>query len=150
MSEPQTGTAATHEEGKKFLFVWLAPGISRLNATIFCYAAFATVGLLTFINTGTALVLNVNLGIPVGEQGTISGNLVVATEIAQFMVFGIVGVLADRIGRREVFSIGMFVTGIAYGLYPFAESVAELTVYRVIYAIGLGAAAGMRSLGGRG
>ena len=143
MSEPQTGTAAPDEAGKKFLFVWLAPGISRLNAGIFCYAAFATIGLLTFINTGTALVLNANLGIPVGEQGTISGNLVVATEIAQFMVFGVVGVLADRLGRREVFAIGMFVMGIAYGLYPFAESVAELTVYRVIYAIGLGAAAGM-------
>ena len=66
MSEPQTGTAAAHEAGKKFLFVWLAPGISRLNATIFCYAAFSTVGLLTFINTGTALVLNANLG-SVGE-----------------------------------------------------------------------------------
>jgi len=143
MSEPQIGAAAPHEAGEKFLFIWLAPGISRLNATIFCYAAFSTIGLLTFINTGTALVLNVNLGIPVGEQGAISGDLVIATEIAQFMIFGVVGVLADRLGRREVFAIGMFVMGISYALYPFAESIAELTVYRVIYAIGLGAAAGM-------
>ena len=132
------------EGGLKFLgFIWLAPGITRFNATIFLYSAFATIGLLTFISTGTALVLTANLGIPIGEQGTISGDLVIATEIAQFMVFGIVGILADRIGRREVFALGMFIMGIAYGLYPWAESVAELTVYRVIYAVGLGAATGM-------
>jgi len=132
------------QDGIRFFgFVWLAPGISRFNASIFCYAAFATIGLLTFISTGTAMVLSANLGIPTSEQGTISGNLVIATEIGQFLVFGVVGVLADRIGRREVFAIGMFIMGIAYGLYPFAESVAELTVYRVIYAVGLGAATGM-------
>jgi MFS family permease len=132
------------EEGLKFLgFIWLAPGVTRFNASIFCYSAFATIGLLTFISTGTALVLTANLGIPIGEQGTISGDLVIATEIGQFLVFGVVGVLADRIGRREVFALGMFVMGIAYGLYPFAESIAELTVYRVIYAVGLGAATGM-------
>lgn len=131
-------------QGIRFLgFIWLAPGITKLNATVFCYAAFATIGLLTFISTGTALVLTANLGIPIGEQGTISGDLVIATEIAQFMIFGVVGILADRIGRREVYAVGMFVMGVAYGLYPFAESVAELTVYRVIYAVGLGAATGM-------
>ena len=141
---------AEHEEqpaaevsGQKFLGIWLADGISRFNAAVFCYSAFATIGLLTFISTGTTLVLNTNLGIPIGDQGTITGDLVIATEIGQFLVFGIVGILADRIGRREVFSIGMFVMGISYALYPFAESIAELTVYRVIYAIGLGAATGM-------
>lgn len=142
MSEQQV--SGSESDGIKFLgLVWLAPGISRFNASIFLYSAFATIGLLTFISTGTALVLTANLGIPIGEQGTISGNLVIATEIGQFLIFGIVGVLADRIGRREVFAIGMFVMGIAYGLYPYAESVAELTVYRVIYAVGLGAATGM-------
>jgi MFS family permease len=131
-------------EGIKYLgFIWLQPGISRFNATIFCYAAFATIGLLTFVSTGTALVLTANLGIPISEHGTISGNLVIATEIGQLLIFGVVGILADRVGRREVASIGMLVMGIAYGLYPFAESVAELTVYRVIYAVGLGAATGM-------
>jgi len=132
------------KDGIQFLgFIWLMPGITHLNATVFLYSAFATIGLLTFISTGTAMVLNANLGIPMGEQGTITGDLVIATEIGQFLVFGVTGVLADRIGRREVFAIGMFVMGLAYGLYPFAESIAELTVYRVIYAVGLGASTGM-------
>jgi MFS family permease len=143
MAEHEGQPAAEEELGQKFLGIWLAEGISRFNAGIFCYAAFTTIGLLTFISTGTTLVLNTNLGIPIGEQGTITGDLVIATEIGQFLVFGLVGILADRIGRREVFSIGMFIMGVSYALYPFAESIAELTVYRVIYAIGLGAATGM-------
>ncbi|MGI9342370.1 MAG: MFS transporter [Gammaproteobacteria bacterium] len=134
---------AEEQHLSKLWFVWLQPGISPINAAVFCYAAFATIGLLTFVSTGTALVLNNNLGIPIGEQGTISGDLVIVTEIMQLLIFGVVGVLSDRIGRREVFAIGMLVMGIGYLLYPFAESVTELIVYRAIYALGLGAATGM-------
>ena len=129
--------------GKKFLFVWLQPGITSLNAIVFCYAAFATIGLLTFVSTGTALVLNANFGIPTTEQGTISGDLVIVTEIVQLLIFGTVGVLADRIGRRELFALGMLVMGLGYLLYPFAGSVTELIVYRAIYAAGLGMSTGM-------
>ena len=131
------------QEGRRFLFVWFLPGVTRLNVIIFCYSAFATIGLLTFISTGTALVLNAKFGMPINEQGTISGDLVIVTEIMQLLIFGIVGVLADRIGRRELFAIGMFVMGIGYLLYPFAESVLHLIIYRAIYATGLGAATGM-------
>lgn len=142
MSE-QSESSQAAGGGIKFLFIWLQPGVSMLNAVVFFYSAFATIGLLTFVSTGTALVLNANFGVPISEQGTISGDLVIVTEIVQLMVFGIVGVLSDRIGRRELFSAGMFVMGVAYLLYPFAESVSELMVYRAIYAAGLGAATGM-------
>lgn len=142
MSDSTPGSGL-HAQGNKFLFVWLQPGITALNAVIFCYAAFATIGLLTFVSTGTALVLNANFGIPTGDQGTISGDLVIVTEIMQLLVFGVVGVLADRIGRRELFAVGMLIMGIGYLLYPFAGSVSELVVYRAIYAAGLGASTGM-------
>lgn len=130
-------------EGLKFMFGYLAPGVSRLNGIVFLYSAFATIGLLTFVSTGTALVLNAKFGIPVAEQGTISGDLVIVTEIMQFLVFGVVGVAADRIGRREVFAIGIFTMGLGYLLYPFADTVTELIAYRAIYAVGLGASTGM-------
>lgn len=142
MNEPNPAAAA-ETAGRKFLFVWLQPGITALNAVVFCYAAFATIGLLTFISTGTALVLNAKFGIATTEQGTISGDLVIVTEIVQLLIFGVVGVLADRIGRRELFAAGMLVMGIGYLLYPFADSVRELIVYRAIYAAGLGASTGM-------
>jgi len=80
---------------------------------------------------------------PINEQGTISGDLVIVTEIMQLLVFGVVGVLADRIGRRELFAAGMFIMGIGYLLYPFAESVTQLMIFRAVYATGLGAATGM-------
>lgn len=142
MNEPNPAAAAD-TAGRKFLFVWLQPGITALNAVVFCYAAFATIGLLTFISTGTALVLNAKFGIETSEQGTISGDLVIVTEIVQLLIFGVVGVLADRIGRRELFAAGMLVMGIGYLLYPFADSVTELIVYRAVYAAGLGASTGM-------
>ncbi len=131
------------EQGIKVGFLGLAPGISRLNLFALFYSAFATIGLLTFISTGTGLVLNANFGMDIGEQGTVSGDLVIITEIVQILIFGAVGVLADRIGRREVASVGMILMGVSYLLYPFAESVQELFVYRAIYALGLGASTGM-------
>lgn len=143
MTEHEGQPVTEEVSGQKILGIWLADGISRFHASVYFYSAFTTIGLLTFISTGTTLVLNANLGIPQGEQGTIMGDLVIATEIGQFIVFGLVGILADRIGRREVFAVGMFVMGISYALYPFAETIVELTVYRVIYAVGLGAATGM-------
>jgi MFS family permease len=139
----QSEAALKNAGGIKFMFCWLQPGVTRMNAIILFYAAFSTIGLLTFISTGTALVLNANFGVPTTEQGTISGDLVIVTEIMQLIIFGVVGVLADRIGRRELFAIGIFTMGIGYLLYPFAESVPQLMVYRAIYALGLGASTGM-------
>lgn len=136
-------SAATASEGRKFLFLYLQPGVTGLNLSVFFYSAFATIGLLTFISPGTALVLNANFGIPTNEQGTITGDLVIVTEVVQLLIFGVVGVLADRIGRRELFALGMLTMGVGYLLYPFADSVRELIVYRAVYALGLGASTGM-------
>ncbi|MEC9375338.1 MAG: MFS transporter [Pseudomonadota bacterium] len=133
---------SSEEEGLKVGFLYLAPGISKLNLFAYFYAAFATIGLLTFISTGTAQVLNA-MGIPIDEHGAASGNLVIMTEITQILAFGIVGVLADRIGRREVAAVGMFVMGLGYAFYPYAESLPELLIYRAMYGAGLGAATGM-------
>lgn len=129
--------------GGKFGWVRLAPGVSHWNMWAFLYASFATIGLLTFVTVGTPYVLNANLGIPIDQQGTVIGDLTVWSEIGLLMVFGPVGVMADRIGRRGVYVIGFIVMGIAYALYPFATSLPELTVYRMIYAAGVAACTGM-------
>jgi len=130
------------ESGIKLGFLQLAPGISRANAYTFFYAAFATIGLLTFVSTGTAQMLNA-IGVPVDEHGDATGQLVIVTEIVQILIFGIAGVAADRIGRREVVSAGIAIMGLGYALYPFAGSVMELSAYRAIYALGLGLSTGM-------
>ena len=143
MTEDSSAVAHGEERGIRFLFLDLAPGITRLNAWVFFYAAFATIGLLTFVSTGTALVLNANFGMPIGDQGTVSGDLVIITEVVQLIIFGVVGVVSDRIGRREVAAAGMVLMGLGYLLYPFADTLFELFIYRAIYAAGLGAATGM-------
>ena len=96
----QPAAAPAEEQEVKLGFLYLAPGISKANAYTFFYAAFMVIGLLTFVSTGTAQVLNA-LGVPLNEQGGVTGNLVIVTEIVQIAIFGVAGVAADRIGRRE-------------------------------------------------
>ncbi len=130
-------------DGVKFGPVNLVPGVARGNAFALLWGAFTTIGLLTFVAVATPYVLTVNLGIPESEQGTITGDLVFWAEITQILIFGLVGVAADRIGRNWLYAMGMLAMGAAYVFYPFADSVGELTLYRVIYAMGLGTATGM-------
>ncbi len=129
--------------GLKFWFVELAPGVLPRNFGTLLYSAFTTIGLLAFVSIGTPYVLNVYLKIPLAEQGRITGDLAAWSEIALLLVFGPCGVLADRIGRRQVFAVGFVFMAIAYALYPFVSSVGELTAYRMLYAVGVGAATAM-------
>lgn len=127
----------------KFGPVWLSPGVSKGNAWTLMYAAFFTIGLLTFIGIGTPYVLTEILQIPTGEQGSVTGTLVFWTEIVTLLLFGPVGIAADRIGRKSVYLFGFLTMGVGYALYPIASSITELTIYRIIYAIGVATTTGM-------
>ena len=91
MSDSGTDVKSTGQ-GVRLGFIELAPDISKGNAYAFFYAAFAVIGLLTFISTGTAQVLNA-IGVPQNEHGTVSSNLVIVTEIVQILLFSAVGVI---------------------------------------------------------
>ena len=121
----------------------LVEGVTKTNFFSLCYGALTTIGLLTFISYATTYVLIENLEYQRESIGTIVGDLQVVAEIALLMVFLPVGLIADKIGRRQVYSFGMAAMGLSYFLYPLATGIGELTVYRVIYAIGMGAATGM-------
>jgi len=121
----------------------LAPGISRLNAATFMFASFITIGFMIFINIGNTYVLNENLGIPRQEQGGITGIFLVVNEIALLLLMPLAGILSDRIGRRPVMIFGLLTMAIGYVLYPIATSMAELVVYRALFAAGVAAATGM-------
>ncbi len=131
------------DAGASILGLPLAPGISRLNGWSLVVVSFFSIGLLVFVTVGTNYVLGANLNIPRKDFGTINGNLVVWTEVIQILMFGAVGVAADRIGRRPIFIIGMLVMATAYFLYPLSTSLTDLTLYRILYAVGIGAAIGM-------
>lgn len=134
---------AIDTSAQKFGPIWLSPGISRANMATLMYAAFFTIGLLTFVGVGTPYVLNAVLKIPPEQQGVVSGNLVFWTEITSILLFGPVGVLADRIGRRALYVIGFVLMGAGYGLYPHAGSIGELTLFRILYAMGIATCTGV-------
>ncbi|SDW97395.1 MFS transporter [Thiocapsa roseopersicina] len=122
--------------------IHLAPSILPRNGWTFLAAAFFSIGLMIFISIGQTYILNEHLGVPESKQGAISGNLVFLTEIVTLLLFLPAGVLMDRIGRRGVYAAGFLVLALTYVLYPLAESVEALYVYRILYAIGVVAVAG--------
>jgi MFS family permease len=134
---------AIDTSAQKFGPIWLAPGVSRANMGTLLYAAFFTIGLLTFVGVGTPYVLTAVLKIPPEEQGAVSGNLVFWTEIASILLFGPIGVLVDKFGRRALYVVGFALMGLGYALYPLAGSVTELTIFRMIYALGIATTTGV-------
>ncbi len=123
----------------------LAPSIQPYHAWTFFYAAFFSIGMITFLSIGQTYILNVHLGIPVSEQGAISGDLVFWTELVTLLFFIPAGILMDRIGRKQVYVAGFVLMGITYALYPFASSVNDLLLFRIFYALAIVAIAGALS-----
>lgn len=130
-------------KGRRFGFIGLEPGVMPRHVWVLLYAAFVSIGLGTFDAFATPYVLSENVGIPITEQGSVVGRLNVYTEIVLLMVFAPFGVLSDRIGRRGVYAFGFTCLAIGYALFPFATTVTELALIRVIYSLGLGAVTGM-------
>lgn len=129
--------------GNRFGPFWLQPAVSTGNMLALFFGAYTTIGLLTFIAISTPYVLTVQLQVPQSAQGSVSGYLHTFQEVIAIAVFGPIGVLADRIGRRAVYCGGLLLMGAGYALYSYANSYPELYTYRFIYALGIAAATGM-------
>jgi MFS family permease len=121
----------------------LAPGISPTNAVVKLYTGFISIAMLTGMSMFQAYILQEHLGIPRGQQGSTAGDLTFWAEVVTFLLFTPFGILSDRIGRRPIYVVGVLMIGLGFGLYPFAESIGELYVYRLIMAVGTAAAIGM-------
>jgi MFS family permease len=122
--------------------IWLAPGITRTNLLTKFFTAFVSVALLSGGPILTGYLLTEHLGIPRGQTGTVAGEISFWVEVVAIFLFNPFGVLADRIGRRPVFIIGIVTIGIGFGLCPFATTTDELLFYRLIFAVGMAATAG--------
>jgi MFS family permease len=127
---------STTSQGIKVGPLHLVPGVSRMNLWAYLYASFICIGILAGMNFLQPYVLTENLNIPRGAQGTVSGDLGLWQEIVAILLINPFGWLSDRIGRRPLMVFGIVVCGIGYGLYPFAESIEQLTLYRIIFAVG--------------
>lgn len=142
--ELQLGRAKVIENaGVKFGPAQLQPGVTHRHAWGLMYASFVTIGLATGIAVLTPYVLTTNLGIGQGDQGKALGTLAVVQELALLVAFALFGALADKVGRRAVYVLGMGLLTIAYAAFAYGSTMVELAMYRVIFAFGIGAATGM-------
>lgn len=120
----------------------LSPGITWVNVNTKFFIAFVTVSVLAGASILQNYLLTETLGIPRGEQGTIAGDISMWTEITAIALFVPFGVLTDRIGRQPVYIIGILCIGLGYALAPFATTWLELLGARLVFAVGMAAAAG--------
>lgn len=137
MAKSSTAAAEPNPAGVKVGPVWLEPGISRLNVYTLLYASFFTIASSVFLSTSQPYIFMEILKIPIEAQGQLSGDLVLFNEIVVLLLIGPLGVLADKIGRRPIYAAGFLFLFIGYMLYPTASSVTELTIYRMIFAVGV-------------
>ena len=83
--------------------LWLMPGIGRINAVSFFAVAMINNVIFSFVHYMQPYVVEVQLHIPVDQQGVLVGNLTVMQEIIVIGMTGVAGALADKFGRRPVF-----------------------------------------------
>ena len=129
--------------GERIMGLWFTPGLTLTNGWSLMVVSFTTVGLLTAITGVQTNVLSENFGIPARDQGEWISGLVLWTEFILLAVFGLVGVAADRIGRRQLYALGLVLLGLSYIFHAYAGEIWQLFGARVIYAFGIGAATGM-------
>jgi len=119
--------------------VFLAPGITKLNAWAFLFAAFIGIALNSFVSVIMPYILNVNIGLPTSEQGRVAGDLVFYGEIVLIALSGFFGAWADQYGRRIVLVGGLLFLGAGYVALGFASSVPQLIAIRMFATIGIAA-----------
>ena len=127
---------------QRTLGISLAPGVRRGHLWAYLLVALISstyAGALSIMQPGLLHVL----GIPPGDQAILTGNLSALQELVFIALLGPIGALADRVGRRLVYALGLLITGIGYALYAQAGSVPELIAVRLIVALGSAAMMGM-------
>lgn len=127
---------------QRALGINLVAGVRPLNLWVYLLVAVissAYAGALSVLQPGLLHVM----GVPADEQALLTGWLSALQELVFIAVLGPIGALADRCGRRLVYALGLLLTGIGYGLYAQAGSVAELVLVRLVVALGSAAMVGM-------
>lgn len=126
----------------RFLGITLSDGIKRRHLVAYLLAALISsgyAGALAVLQPGLLAVMK----IPIADQGSLTGLLAALQEVVLIAMMPLFGVMADRSGRKSVYAIGLGLTAVGFFLYPYANSVSELIVYRLIVAFGGAAMIGM-------
>jgi len=117
----------------------LAPGYRARQLYSYLYAAFITIGLLAFVSFFQTYLMNVNLHLPVALQGRTVAALNFANELLALCLVAPFGALADKIGRRAVYSGGLVWLAMGFMLYPLARDVPQLAGCALFFSVGVAA-----------
>jgi len=115
----------------------MQPGVEMRHVLTLFFASFFGIATMSFINASQPYVLTEILGIPLAEQGSLSGRLTIIQELALLAMLTPVGAISDKFGRKPVYAAAFFIMGIAYFLYPLAGAIWMLVVFRMVFAVGV-------------
>ena len=107
------------------------------------FANFTVIGTLAFLNVAQSYILTEHLNLPQETQGRVSGDLAFWNEMIIILLASPFGILADRIGRRPIIVFATLCIAMGFGVYAFATDILDLTIGRMIYAVGAAAGSGM-------
>ncbi len=131
MSDAVTGTSLTRSERLDRLPFTRKHGTLLVGSGVGWALDAMDVGLISFVMAALATQWKLDAGTLswIGSIGFVG--MAIGASLG--------GLLADRIGRRQVFALTLLIFGIATGASALAGSVAVLIVLRFVVGIGLGA-----------
>lgn len=115
--------------------ILLAPGVTVREILVFTFVVVAAICVLNFTALIQPFIFTEQLGVPQDQQGRLSGNLQMTQQAAVVLFLSLAGVLADRIGRRNVLGLAMIGYGIAMFAFPTVSTVAALFLVRFMFGL---------------
>lgn len=125
--------------GPRRLNLRIAPGVTRGNMLTLLFGSFFGIAMMGFINASQPYLFEDVLGVPTQEQGPLAGHLTFLSELVVLVSIGFIGAMSDKFGRKPLWAGAFLIFALAYFVYPLAETVEELTAYRLLFALGLAA-----------
>ena len=118
------------------LNLWMMPGVSRLNVYTLLFGSFFGIAMMSFINASQPYLFTEILKIPESEQGSLAGDMTFYQEIVIILTIGLIGALSDKVGRKPIYGAAFLLIALGYILYPLAQNVDQLILFRLIFALG--------------
>lgn len=141
MSEPATaasgGESGSQLFGPRKLNLRVSEGVSRLNMSTLLFGSFFGIAMMGFVNACQPYLFTEVLKVPLDEQGPLAGNLTFLSEIVVICSIGLIGAMSDKVGRKPLWVGAFAILATGYFLYPLATDVNQLTVFRMLFALGL-------------
>ena len=123
--------------GPSKLKLSIGKDITNGNMLTLLFGSFFGIAMMGFVNASQPYLFTEVLNVPLEEQAALAGNLTFLSEIVVILTIGIAGALSDKIGRKPLWAAAFFIFCIGYFLYPLAESVEQLTIFRMFFALSL-------------